>query len=487
MVFHRHQESLTVCIWISVLGFFLGGCHRETSQPVPPPKHVFLITVDTLRADHLSLYGYPRLTSPTLDRLATTSVVFETAISQWPKTGTSFASIFTGLYPQTTGLTHEAALRVPEKYLTLPEFLRSVGFTTVAVVTNSVLGSHLDWNRGFDEYVQTWDLAPELSTKPAENRPWINARRVNELAIPLFEKYKNTRRLFVWLHYSDPHAPYLLPDDVPNPFLNDRYYTGDRKARFSSGSDQAVLGKHRELRYYTAQYDANIRFMDEQIGHVLDAAQQRDLLDDSLLVLTADHGESLGEHKYFFAHGNLPYNDGVHVPLMMSSPGLLFGGERHKEPVELVDLFPTLAALLAPTHPIPSFDGDNLLPWLTRQNASRNTSEFQTPRLAFSQAGYRSPPSHYRSVQDARWKLIYGRFGKRFKGKQPSRWRLYDMLEDPGEVRSVPKKEARQEFKRLKKELKTWTEGSSWILPPRMELDTPDPETVRALRAMGYL
>jgi arylsulfatase A-like enzyme len=396
--------------------------------------------------------------------------------------------MFTGLYPQTTGLTHEAALRVPENYQTLPEFLQSAGFATVAVVTNSVLGEHLDWNRGFDEYHQTWDLAPELSSKPAENRRWINARRVNEIAVPLFDKYRNADRLFFWLHYSDPHAPYLLPEDVSNPFLEDRYYVGNRRVRFSSGGNQAVLGDQRELRYYIAQYDANIRFMDEQIGNLLDAARERELLKNSLLILTADHGESLGEHNYYFAHGNLPYNDGVHVPLLMDYPGHLPEGRRYNEPVELVDLFPTIADWLVPAQPTPAFDGDNLLPWLRGKSASSTPNRIRSPRLAFAGAGYRSPPSHYRTVQDGRWKLIYRRSGKRHKDRQDSpRWQLFEISKDPGEERPISKQEAAREYARLKQSLKEWMGGQSWILPRQLSLEPPDPETVKALRAMGYL
>src|SRR5688572_22791413 len=123
-----HRLALLAAALVAVL---LTSCRaREAARPI---RRVFLITVDTLRADHLGMHGYARATSPYLDRLAADSVVFDMAIAQWPKTGPSFASMFTGQYPLTTGLTHHAAIRVPEAYLTLPEFLQSQGFATVAV------------------------------------------------------------------------------------------------------------------------------------------------------------------------------------------------------------------------------------------------------------------------------------------------------------------------------------------------------------------
>ena len=107
------------------------GC----AEPPPEIRRVFFITVDTLRTDHLGTYGYARDTSPGIDRLAASGVVFERAIAQWPKTGSSFVSMFTGQYPQTTGLTHNAAIEIPNGYLTLPEFFKEIGFTTVAVTS----------------------------------------------------------------------------------------------------------------------------------------------------------------------------------------------------------------------------------------------------------------------------------------------------------------------------------------------------------------
>ncbi len=447
-----------------------------TREP-PVPRHLLLITVDTLRADHLSLYGYPRRTSPVLEELAGRGVTFERAIAQWPKTGTSFASIFTGQYPQTTGLTHKAAIRVPDEYLTFPELLRQHGFTNVAVVSNAVLGEHMGWHRGFDEYVETWKQAPEMSEDPVEYRKWINAAQVNDLALPLLEKHRDAGRLFAWIHYSDPHAPYLLPEGVDNPFLDDPYYTGDEEVRLHNPRATA-LGERRDLKYYVAQYDANVHFTDRHVGELLERAGQLGLLEETLVVFTADHGESLGEHGYFFGHGRQPYNAGAHVPLVVSYPAALPSGKRVATPVELVDLYPTLREFLASDKPVPGLEGSSLKPLLN--GAPPAGSDRQ---LAFSQAGGGSPLTHFRSVQAERWKLIYHPPLR----QHSARWELYKLDEDPMETRNLAELSNSADLRRLARELQAWMKGSDWIRRPQSEIEAQSSETQKALRALGYV
>ena len=455
----------------------------------PPPRHVLFITVDTLRADHLSLYGYPRATSPGLDELAERGVTFERAIAQWPKTGTSFASIFTGQYPQSTGLTHKAALRIPDEYLTLPELLSQHGFTTVAVVSNAVLGEHLGWNRGFDEYLETWKEAPEVSEDPVEYRKWINAGRVNALALPLLEKHRDAERLFAWIHYSDPHAPYLLPEGVDNPFVGDEHYAGDEQVELEDPRATA-LGDRRDLKYYVAQYDANVRYTDRHVAELVARVGELALADDTLVVFTADHGESLGEHGYFFGHGRLPYNTGAHVPLVVSYPAAVPEGRRVAVPVELVDLYPTLREWLIPEKPVPGLEGASLLPLLRgepdKSDRSGDNRDNPEKHLAFSQAGGGSPLTHFRSVQDERWKLIYHPPLRHRQREIAARWELYRLDDDPMETRNLADGEPTADLRRLHRELQGWMKGSDWIRRPASEIEAQSQETLKALRALGY-
>ena len=447
-------------IFLSIL--FLAGCGPRVAEDAP--RRVFFITVDTLRADHMSLYGYPRQTSPELARIAAGGVTFDWAIAQWPKTGASFASMFTGQYPQTTGLTHRAAMRVPEEYLTLPELFQESGYTTLGVVSNAVLAAQFGWNDGFDEFLETWG-GGDFPEDPHAFRNLIHAPKVNELALPLLEKHVNDERLFVWLHYTDPHAPYMLPDGVANPFLNDALFQGDTivPRKVARGYK---LGGRDDLKYYVAQYDANVLVADLYIRKVLDRARELGLLEDSLIVFTADHGESLGEHGSWFEHGPLPYNTTARVPLFFVRDGLA-AGTRISRPVELIDLYPTLRDLVVPGHPVPGLEGKSLAGFLRGQDSP----DF---RLAFSEAGEK--PRYFRSVQDGKWKLVLG-----VGGRRPTGMELYDLAADPQETRNVATAHP-EELRRLRAELMGWVKNR----PGRHAGQEEDEETLKALRALGY-
>ncbi len=437
-----------------------------------------MITVDTLRADHLTSYGYARETSPSIDRLAARGVLFERAIAQWPKTGTSFASIFTGRYPQTTGITHKAAVRIPADYLTLPQLFEREGFDTVAVVSNGVLSDELGWDSGFDRYLETW--SDDDSDVPEEYRRSIYAGRVNELALPLFEEHRNAERLFAWIHYSDPHAPYVLPEDFENPFLGDRWDQRDEQVDLRGTTGRAI-GDHTELGFYVAQYDANIRVLDHYFQQLVDHLAALGLLEDSLLVFTADHGESLGEHGSFFEHGPLPYNTTSHVPLFFVEDGVLRSEVRVAEAVELVDLYPTLLGHVFPhlaTDPIfDGLEGESLAPFLLQWPSET------PPRLAFSEAG--RTPRHFRSVQDRSWKLVY-RPPPDPSREGPENWELYDLAHDPGELLDISQQELEQ-VARLRRAMLGWIRDSPERAGSGADSEELGEETRRALRALGYV
>jgi arylsulfatase A-like enzyme len=452
----------------------LAGCHRGPKVAEDAPRRIFLITVDTLRADRMSLYGYPRETTPRLARLAASGVTFDRAISQWPKTGVSFASMFTGQYPQTTGLTHRAALRIPEEYLSLPELFQESGYKTVAVSSNAVLAAKFGWNDGFDEYLETWG-GGDFPEDPHLFRRLVHAPKVNELAIPLLERHAKDDRLFVWLHYTDPHAPYMLPDGFANPFLGDSLFVGDTTVprKVTRGYR---LGRD-DLKYYVAQYDANVLVADVYIQKVLDRARELGLLEDSLVVFTADHGESLGEHGSWFEHGPLPYNTTAHVPLFFLRNGLP-AGRRIGEPVELIDLYPTLRDLVAPGFEVPGLEGNSLAPFL--KGGAAPSGSF---RYAFSEAGEK--PRHFRSVQDGTWKLVYGTGFKRPRPVAgPSGLELYDLAADPGETRNVAAART-DELRRLRRELLAWTKARPGRHSGKAG-QKEDEETEKALKALGY-
>lgn len=459
----------------------LSAC--DGTRDVALPRHVFLITVDTLRADHLGFHGYRRNTSPNLDALAAKAVVFDRAIVQWPKTGPSFAAIWTGQYPHSTGLTHKAAIHVGDGYLTLPELFRDEGFTTLAVNSNGVLSTDLGWQQGFDEYLETRSHFP-FGDDQRSYRDSMNARRVNELAFPLLAKHGKAARIFAWIHYSDPHAPYLLPTDFPNPFLGDAHFVGDEPVELEDPRATEIDGR-RDLKYYVAQYDANIRIVDDAIAALLAKLKQLGLYEDSLLVFTADHGESLGEHGLYVEHGRLPYNETSHVPLFFLEPYRDAPGQRIARPVELIDLYPTLRELVAPKAPVAGLEGQSLRAFLRGEPESKADQAGAFLR-AFSQAGGGSPLTHFRSVQESRWKLIYHPPLETKKGTLPERWELYDLSSDPGEKRDILTGNG-PEVQRLRSLLEQWMNGRTWIYPPKGFAVQQSAEIEKQLRALGYL
>ncbi|HEY0512508.1 MAG TPA: sulfatase, partial [Thermoanaerobaculia bacterium] len=491
------KPSKTLWILLVLLTLLaLAGCRGKEREDVAsvagagahPPRRVFFITVDTLRADHMSLYGYPRATTPGLQALAAGGVTFDRAITQWPKTGSSFAAMFTGMYPHTTGLTHKAALRIPDPYLTLPEFFKEQGYQTFGVVSNAVLGAKLGWNTGFDEFQETWG-GGELPDDPKAFRPLASAPRVNALAVPLLRKYATADRLFAWIHYSDPHAPYILPEGAKDPFLGDAVFRGpgDRPIPKRLVAKGYTLEGHTDLKYYVAQYDANVLVADGYIRKLLDEMRSLGLLEDSLIVFAADHGEELGEHNSWFEHGPLPYNTTAHVPLFFVLNGGMNGlpaGRRIDRPVELIDIYPTLREAVAPDRQVPGLEGHSLWPLMrgTPGAGSKDPARADLFREAFSEAGHH--PNLYHSVQEGIWKLVFNSGGphSRAAGSPTAGFELYNLAEDPLEMNDLAASKP-EEVRRLRRDLVAWIRKAKSM----GDEDEVNDQTERALRALGYV
>src|SRR5215213_1120565 len=308
----------------------------------PKPRlNVLLITIDTLRADHLGAYGYARPTSPNIDRLARAGVLFRRAKAQWPKTSPSFASMLSSTYGHTNGLIRTTAQRMPDRFLMLAELFKAGSYDTSAAVANVNLARRFNFDQGFDKYVEIWKEGQDHR---------LRTELVTRHGLDLLEQASRSRPFFLWLHYLDPHARYEPPPRFNEMFVGDRHFDPARRAPLNDAVEADVggiparsnLGKEDRIAYYVAQYDAEIRYVDEQVGLLLEDLEKRGLAGETLVVLTADHGESLGDHNYFFEHGRLPYEDCVRVPLILRGPGTGTPGRIVRSPVELIDVLPTL-------------------------------------------------------------------------------------------------------------------------------------------------
>ncbi len=265
--------------------------------------NVVLLTIDTLRPDHLSLYGYPRKTSPSIDALAAKGVTFDLAFTYWPKTRGSFAAMFTSLYASQHGLTVRDR-DLPEFNHTLAETLKDAGYRTAAAIDNGNLDASLGYSQGFDEYEQTW-----LDASSTELERTERITRFGEEFLARPPERDDGRPFFLWLHYVNPHAPYDPPAEMLGRFRGDgivpRGAELDKVIGFEGGVNRklAVEGE-RYWGDYVDRYDAEILTADREIGRIVADLEKSPYAGRTIVVLAADHGESLGEHEYFFDHGN---------------------------------------------------------------------------------------------------------------------------------------------------------------------------------------
>lgn len=460
------------------------GC-REPSAPTR--SNILLVTIDTLRADHLSSYGYERNTSPVIDALAAEGVRFDNAIVQWPKTAPSFASIFTATYPKDNGIVRRVGLRLPQEFKMLAEVLKGQGFATHAVVSNGAVASEFNFDQGFDTYIETWKLSP-----PEEGQDPTGAGSVTRLAQTVIGDHDPEQPFFLWVHYLDPHFPYEAPEPLTDKYENDAYFDPEEQIEIKEvpirqmagiGTDQ-VLNQRTDLAYYIARYDAEIAYADAQIGELLEFMGNHGLLENTLTILTSDHGESLGEHSYYFDHGRFGFQPGLRVPLVFHYPGVI---EPHvdPDPVELIHLSPSILDFAG-------FELDEDRWMQGRSLTPRLMGSSRGARPAFSQAGYATERKWQQIVQDRRFKLMNVIAGdeQRWVGGKGVFLTLYDLENDPGETVNVLD-EFPEAAERLGRSLdQIWSAEPFSVLTdesatqPEREMDD---ETERQLKALGYL
>ena len=411
----KHILKLQEFIFLIFIALSSIGC-SDKPQPAKPQNtgagiNILLITIDTLRSDHLSTYGYPRSTSPNIDKLGATGIVFERAFTYWPKTRGSFAAMFTGLYAAQHGLTVRDR-DLPEFNQTMAETFSAAGFRTAAAIDNGNLDAALGFSQGFDSYEQTWlseesELArTEAITRFAEN----------------YLTQQDETPFFLWLHYVNPHAPYQPPVNKLKQFRGDGLVPRGPKLPLVTGYHGGINKKHVAVEGefywgdYIDRYDAEILVSDEHVGRVINTLEETGQKQNTLVILTSDHGESLGEHDYFFDHGNDLFNPSLRIPLILSLPGILPSGKREPSVVSSLDIFPTVLDLSQVSYP-PGLSGKSVLPTI-RGTKSRlhNQMFFQNDQHLFA-------------ISNGRLKVI--------RNPKNGTFSLYDMHLDPTEEENL--------------------------------------------------
>ncbi|MFH1681988.1 MAG: sulfatase [Candidatus Eisenbacteria bacterium] len=461
-----------------VLAFgLIGASYVRDALAKQDGRSFLFITIDTLRADHLGCYGYVRDTSPNIDALARSAVRFTHGIVQWPKTTPSFASIMTGIYANQTGVLRFCRQGIHKRFFLMAEVLKENRYRTAAIVTNGNVSSEFGFAQGFDYYREVYKNNPGSFVE--RQRAVIVADR----AVEWLRKNGKKSDFFLWLHFVDPHTPYTPPPAYHEMFVGDAHYNAEQQSVLHTGKEDMhgiPEGTHLEeetaIGYYIAEYDAEIRYTDDQIGRVLGTLDSLGLSEQTLIVLTSDHGESLGDHDYFFEHGRLPYDACSRVPLIVRAPGVSSEGLVVDRPVELINIVPTVLDLLdAPTPE--DVQGVSMASVL-------QGGEGALPAAAFTESGYAE--DYQRSVRTDRWKLIYVPTDGDRSLMRGTPFELYDFRADPDELRNrIHQEPARAES--LKDLLFAWMEKQSDGVSYEAETADIDRETEEALRALGYV
>lgn len=418
----------------------------EPAEQVRP--NIILISVDTLRADHLGCYGYDRDTSPAMDAFSRDGILFSRFYSHSPSTLPAHMSMLTGLHP--TGhelLTLPVGGAVRGQVLdpavsTLPDMLRSEGYATAAFTGGAQVSGVFGFNRGFDSYQENraavaLDTAPALYTKAAH---WVERNRDHPF--------------FLFLHTYQVHAPYLPPSDQADRFLAEdaawrqadiTELLTEREGKYSRMSDS-------ERENLIALYDGEIRYMDEGfIEPFLALLKRLDLYDNSLIILTADHGEEFGEHRGW-EHGHSLYDELIHVPLIIRRPGGAGAGSRVDDVCRMIDLMPTILEEAGIEPDGLSIDGLSLLPILTGRRESPRTSvgyRFHAAVSGDSRLILRYLMLNISMIDGNRKLIVNEPYPDPGGGEKTRFWRIapppfefsprefYDLAADPGETRNL--------------------------------------------------
>lgn len=440
----RRLAGLSLAGLVAIAG--CGGGDRTTPAPAPEraaPEHpsrpnILLLTLDTTRQDHLGAYGATTGATPRLDRVAAEGLACDNAIATVPVTLPSHASILTGMWPPRHGVRDNADFRLPASETTLAEHLKDRGYATGAVMGSYVLAGFLGLQQGFDAYddVKTQvRQAPEgakIRFAPILER---GATEVTDTAIAMLDRFPG-RPVFQWVHYYDPHSEY----DPPEPFAT---------------------------RFRDRPYDGEIAYMDAEIGRLLDAYDKRAMLDDTLVVVVADHGESLGEHGED-THGILVYDATIKVPLLMRWPAAIRPGTRHAGLVSTVDLVPTILDL-AGLPPLRSAQGTSFA-------AAAGGGAVPPRDPVYAEATY--------AERVFGWSPLFALRGVDRKFIDAPRPEWYDLAADPGETRNLAaaRPDAAQDDRRR---LAAMVQGFG---APETSADaTMTPEQRANLESLGYL
>ena len=486
----RHNVVRCLIVSVMLITSPLGaGCRRDQPQGIvydppagpadPDVKHLILISLDTVRADRLGCYGHPWIKTPTIVRLAAEALLFEGLVSTAPTTLNSQTSLMTGTYPHTHG-TPRNGFAVNDQNAMLAEVLQKKGFTTAAFIGAFPLHSQFNFDQGFDHYDEHFEIIRGQAPVDQDQR---NAERVTDSVIDWLDR-NHPGRMFLFIHYFDAHWPYAPPPPYDTMYRRDNQPFGGSLMEIStvrSALEKDRTGMTWQCAALDALYCGEITYIDTQLGRLFEALRRHDLYDESLIILTADHGEAMNEHWEIWNHGLSTYRTTVASPLIIRQPGGKLGGTRLQNLLSNIDVMPTILDRLGFGHPR-QVEGVSFAPLLDGQVVP--------PREpVFAEA---TKPWHKPYEDDPLWAnalkcraVTTGRFKYVYRPVEQIR-ELYDLQADPQEQANLllkPEPETTQRAAELAALLQAWTEAAN----PLESTADLSRDTVRKLKALGYL
>lgn len=446
---------------------------------------VIIYLIDTLRADRLSLYGYPGARTPAFDALAKESVVFDRAYSAAPWTLPSITSMLTSTYPCEHGVV-QSLRKLGPKLDTLPERLQGRGYKTAAFFNNYFAGPTSGLDRGYD----LSQMRPGIQDDPTtEVFPWLDT--------------VGTDKFFLYIHTMEPHHPFYTPYEYTRPFghfdvvQKENYlslyfiYRAQKFLDYSKGLAPGTTDNSPQMArlsqglsklkpMISTLYDASVHYADANLGRVVADLKRRGLWEKSLFIVLADHGEELDDHDNWF-HDQSVYDELLHVPLLIKFPGGARAGTRIADRVSLVDLRPTLLDYLGDADGCQQCRGSSLLPLLEGQPLAR-TIATDAPGVRLNESGY------YKLEKEARGDVNVALRSGSLKGiwnEGPETVELYDLAKDPGERANLATADP-EKAQELRDEAISWLEQCRASAAGAIEVKELDERTKQQLRAIGY-
>jgi arylsulfatase A-like enzyme len=435
-------------------------------------RNVVICVLDAARADHFTCYGYPRDTTPNSDRVAEGGLLLENHFCPCPETKPSTASLFTGQYPD-THLAYDERKLQPGTF-TLAQAFHSAGFHTVLFSQNEYSSPLWGLGEDFDEAY----YEPHLR-KAGWERPfyWRPDALLQQVSLWLAKKPRSP--FFAYVHFMPPHSPYIAPVDIYGYYMDSNPPNARREPYPFDEVERELRASEKpwDLNLYVNRYDGNLRYGDMAIGQLEQMLRDAGLFDNTVFIVTADHGEAFGEHGYK-GHTISVFDESTHVPLLIRFPDNVAQGRRIHGMTQTLDLLPTLCDLFEIPYPRDAVQGRSFLPLMA--GAVEEINDFIFSR------GRGKPPSY--AVRDHDHLLLL------YQGAKLQA--LYDLREDPRALKNVIAKEAEarltDEFRSFAKQqtappLEFADPNAQPAQLPAVETVKPDEEMLRTIRALGYL